>query len=89
MLQRRVRRSGAHVVEDVVAVGERPALGVLTGEPDRDPLDEQRREGERLGLAPVDPALLERPAPSLELAHELRVRREAVGDAEQLLVECA
>ena len=57
------------VVEDDVAVRERPALGVLAGEPDRDPLDEERGERERLGLAPVDPALLERLAAPLELAH--------------------
>ena len=51
------------------------------------PVDEQRRERERLGLAPVDAALVERVAPPLELLHELRVRREALGDAQQLLVE--
>ena len=42
------------VVEDGVAMRERAALGVLAGQPDRDALDEQRRERERLGLAPVD-----------------------------------
>ncbi len=35
------------------------------------------------------PPSVERSAPSLELAHQLRMRREAVGDAEQLLVERA
>ena len=60
VLQRRVRRARVHVVEDVVPVRERAALGVLAGEPDRDPLDEERGERERLGLSPVDPALLER-----------------------------
>ena len=72
-----------------MAVRERAALGVLAGEADRDPLDEQAREGERLGLAPVDPALVERAAPALELLRELRVDGEAVGHAQQLLVQLA
>ena len=55
------------VVEDEVPVRERAALGVLAGEPDRDPLLEQRRERERLRLPPVDPALDERLATPLEL----------------------
>ena len=45
------------VVQHGVPVRERAALGVLAGEPDRDAVDEQRRERERLGLAPVDAAL--------------------------------
>ena len=45
-------------------------------------------ERERLGLRPVDPALLaERLAPPLELARELRVDGEAVGHREELLVQ--
>ena len=51
------------------------------------PLDEQARERELLGLAPVDAALLERGAPALELLGELRVDREAVGHREQLVVQ--
>ena len=41
-------------MEDEVAMGERAALGVLAGEPHRDPVLEQRGVGERLGLPPVD-----------------------------------
>ena len=60
---------------------ERAALGVLAGQADRDPLDEQAGEGELLGLAPVDAALVERVAPALELLRELRVDGEALGHA--------
>ena len=74
VLDRRVRLAGALVVQDGVPVREGPALGVLAGEPDRDALGEQARERERLGLAPVDPALAERLAPALELPQQLRVR---------------
>ena len=45
------------------------------------------REGERLRLAPVDTALADRVASPLELLRELRVHREALGDAEELLVQ--
>ena len=65
------------VVEDEMPVREGAALGVLAGEPDRDPLAQQRGERERLGVPPVDAALLERVAAALELACELRVDREA------------
>ena len=60
VLERRERRAGLDVVEDVVPMRERAALGVLAGEPDRDPFDEERGERERLRLAPVDAAFLER-----------------------------
>ena len=56
VLHRRVPLAGLGVVQDEVPVRERAALGVLAGQPDRDALDEQRREGERLGVAPVDAA---------------------------------
>src|SRR5439155_25318085 len=72
-----------------MALRERAALGVLAGEADRDAVDEQRGEGERLGLAPVDPALGERGTAPLELAVELRVDREAVRHAKELLVQRA
>ena len=89
MLQGRERRPGLDVVQDGVTMRERAALGVLARDPDRDPVDEQRRERERLALPPVDAALLERlPAP-LELLHQLRVRREPVGRAQELLVQLA
>ena len=57
VLHRRDGLARARIVEDEVAVGERPPLRVLAGEPDRDPVLEQRGERERLGLPPVDPAL--------------------------------
>ncbi len=42
------------IVKDGVAVAERSALGILTGEPNRRAFGEQRRERERLGRPPVD-----------------------------------
>ena len=42
---------------------------------------------ERLGVAPVDPAAGHRAATALELALELRVHRELLGRAQQLLVQ--
>ena len=54
VLHRRERRPGVHVVQDRVPVRERAALRVLAGDADRDAVGEQRRERERLGLAPVD-----------------------------------
>src|SRR5207245_1096923 len=75
--------------QDSVAVREGAALGILAAQPNGDPLDEQRGEGERLRLAPVDPALVERGAPPLELLGELRVDGEALRRAQQLLVQLA
>ncbi len=89
MLHRCEGRSGLHIVQHRVTMRERSALGVLARESYRDSLDEQRRERERLGLPPVDAALLDRLAPALELLHELRMRREPVGDAQQLVVQRA
>ena len=66
---------------------ERSPLGVLTREPDRDPVLEERRERKRLGVAPVDSSLTEALAATLELACELRVHVEAVGHLQELLAE--
>ena len=60
VLHRRVALAGVRVVEDEVAVRERAALGVLAGQPDGIPSTSRLRERERLGLAPVDAALVER-----------------------------
>ena len=84
MLGARVR-----VVQDEMPVRERAALGVLAGEADRDALDEQARERERLRLAPVDAALVERFDSPLEHLHELRVDGEPFGDADELVLELA
>ena len=56
MLHRAVLLAGLRIVQHEVALAERAALGVLAGEPDRDPLGQQRGERERLGVRPVDPA---------------------------------
>ena len=60
MLHRRERLAGLHVVQHEVALRERPALHVLAGEPHRNAVDEQRCIRERLGVAPVDTALVHR-----------------------------
>ncbi len=73
-----------------MAVREGAPLGVLAGEADRRPVGEERAEGERLGLRPVDAALLaEHVPPALERLRELRVDYEAVGHGEELLVQRA
>ena len=89
LLDRRRRLARSGVVKDEVAVRERPALGVLARETDRDAVLEERRERERLGLAPVDPSRLDRLAATLELPGELRVHGEPGRNLEQLLVERA
>ena len=90
VLDRRVAQAGAGVVEDQVALAERAALGVLAGEPNRHAVDQQRAEGERLGLGPVDAfAAGERLAAALELALQLGVELESLGDGEELLVDVA
>ena len=56
------------VVQHRVPVREGAALGVLAGEPHRRAIHQQRREGERLGVAPVDPAFsLQRVVTTLQL----------------------
>ena len=79
----------SRVVQDEVAVAERAPLGVLARQPDRDPLDEQAGERERLGVAPVDPAGVERLRAPVELALQLRIHGEALGHPPQLGVEGA
>ena len=70
-----------------MAVGEGAALGVLAGEANGDPVLEQRRVGERLALAPVDPAVDDRLVTPVELLGELGVDREPGRNGEQLLVQ--
>ena len=82
-LHRREALARLGVVEDEVPVRERSALGVLAGQPDRDPLDEQAREREPLRVAPVDAAVVERLEALVELRLQLRVHGEAVGDAQR------
>src|SRR5688572_27383168 len=87
MLDRRVRLARALVVQHRVPVRERPTLGVLAREPDGNALGEQARESEGLRRPPIDPARPKHLAAALELREQLRVRLEALGKLEQLLVE--
>ena len=70
-------------MKDGVTVRERAAFRVLSREPDRNPLDEQRREGEAFRLAPVDASGLERLGAPFELAQELGMDGESLGYVEQ------
>ena len=88
MLKRRVRLTRPRVVQHGVTMRERASLGVLARDPDRDALLEERGEGERLGMPPVDPAFAQRLASSLELALEASdVDLEAGGDVQELFAE--
>ena len=77
------------VVQDEVAMRERSALRVLAGEPDRDPLHEQRRKRQSLRLPPVDGSLVQGLRPPVELAGELGMDGEPVGRLEELVVQRA
>ena len=80
VLQRSVLRVRVRVVKNGVAMAERPALGVLTGEPDRRPLADQRGERETFGEPPIDFALAgERRLTSAELRRQFPIDREALG----------
>ena len=89
VLHRAVLEAGLLVVEDEVAVGEGAALGVLAGEADVDALGQQRGEGERLGVAELDPAVLQRLDPLGERFAQLAVDREALRHLDQRLVQLA
>ena len=68
--------AGLRVVEDEMALAERAALGVLTGEPHRHALGEERCPRERLRVRPIDRPVLERRAPPLDLRPQLPVHLE-------------
>ena len=72
-----------------MAMRERPALRVLSRQPHRDPLEHERAERQRFRLPPVDPALFDRRQPPLELALELGMHCETVGNAQKLRGEIA
>src|SRR5690606_23783684 len=67
------------VVEDRVAVAERAAPRVLAAEPHARPFRQQRAESKRLGKRPVDLAFCEELLPPLELADELLVYVQRLG----------
>src|SRR5262249_6818415 len=68
-------------------VREGAALGVLAGEPDRDPVFEERCERERLGMAPVDPALTQALVAAFQLTQQLWMDLESLGHLQKLLAE--
>ena len=68
---------------------EGAALAVLAGQPDRHRLGDQARKRQRLGVAPVDPAFVDRCDAPLELLEQLRMDVEPVRGLDQLRVELA
>src|SRR5439155_10992948 len=87
VLDRRVTLPVHYVVQHQMSLAERPPLRVLTRQPDRRPLDDERGERQRLGVRPFDPRLSEGAAPALQLAQQLGVDTEAGRHSEQLLIE--
>ena len=77
MLDRDVNVAGHRVVQGQVSLAEGAAHGVLPGEPDRAALEQQRAEGERFGLRPLDVRLrvVERRQAPVELLDQLRAGR--------------
>ena len=82
--QRRQGREGCPgcVEERQVALAERAAHGVLAGQAHRHAVGDQRGEGERLGVRPVDRrvGLLEGRPPPLQGAFEFGVHREVLAE---------
>ena len=73
-----------------MALAEGAPLDVLAGQAQRRPLGQQAREGQRLGVGPVDGVARlvgERLAAAVELFDELGVDGEALGHFEQLLAQ--
>ena len=84
VVERDVAVAGLDVVEDGVALAEGAAAGVLPAHADRDALEQERADGERLGAAPVDgPSLAHHLRARLHEARDPRVRREALGQARE------
>src|SRR4029077_1049773 len=86
-LDRRIATPVRRVVQDEVTLAERAALRVLSGEPDRGALAQERRERQGLRVGPLDLAVFEGGAAPLELLQELWDAREAVRNLEELLVQ--
>ena len=71
-----------------MAVRKRAALAVLAGQTHGNPLERERRERQRLRVAPVDAARdAQGVAAFVELTRELVVDRELRGNIEELVVQ--
>src|SRR5690606_19513695 len=77
VMQRRIGLARLRVVQYDVSMAEGTALGVFTGQPDRDTVLEERAVGDDLGVAPVQLAvfLVQDLRSRTHLAPELAVRR--------------
>src|SRR5205085_937569 len=84
LLDRHVQLPRVRVVQDEMAMRECAALRVLPRQSDRDPLENERAERERLRMTPVDPALVECDEPAFELPLQLGMYGETVWHAQQL-----
>ena len=89
VLDRHVLEARLLVEVGQVAVRERAPDRVLAGQADVGALRQQRGQRQRLGVAELDPALLQGLPAALERLAELAVDLEAVRDPEQLLVQRA
>ena len=78
--ERQVDRLVLDVDQRGVAMVERAAAAVLTGEPDGAALHEQRTEGQQLGGGPVDRAGADGVGAALHLGQHLGVDREVLGE---------
>src|SRR5438552_2522846 len=84
VVERDVLVVGVDVVQDRVALAEGAAARVLPAHADRDALEQQRADGERLGAAPVDAAsLVHHLRARLHETRGPRVRRETLGQARE------
>src|SRR2546428_5954237 len=84
VVERDVGVAGLDVVEDGVALAEGAAARVLPAHADRDALEQQRADGQRLGATPVDgPSLAHHLRARLHETRGPRVRREALGHARE------
>src|SRR6266705_6125819 len=69
-------------------LAERAPLGVLSGEAHRYVLGQERSQGQRLGVSPLDSSLrAEGSAPAFEWLPKLGMNREPLGPAVELLVQ--
>ena len=88
MIERRVARLGALIEQHRMALREGAALGILSGQPHRMAVQQQRAEGQRLAGRPVDAfAGLDRLAPVFEEARDGAMDLEIVRHAGDLLAD--
>src|SRR5206468_11554445 len=81
MLQRNIALAGLIIGELEVALGERTAGDVFTGEANRSSFEHECSEGKRLGKAPVDGCAIRYFATPIKQPVQLRMKIEALGQS--------